>query len=90
MVDDSARYISTEFLKKKKEATQKVKNYLMQLISHNKKPKAIRIDRGKEFLNIDLTDWCHERGITIQQTAPYSPSQNGVAERMNRTLVELA
>jgi hypothetical protein len=28
--------------------------------------------------------------MEIQQTAPYSPSQNGVAERMNRTLVELA
>ena len=90
MVDDSSRYVSTEFLKEKKEATQKVKNYLAQLISHNRKPKAIRIDRGKEFLNINLTDWCQGRGIEIQMMAPYSPSQNGVAERMNRTLVELA
>ena len=90
IVDDSARYISTEFLKKKNDATQKVKNYLMQLISHNRKPKAICIDRSKEFLNIDLTDWCQERGIDIQMMAPYSPSKNGVAKRMNRTLVELA
>ena len=90
MVDDSNQYISMEFLKKKKEATQKVKIYLMQLISHNKKLKAICIDCGKEFLNFDLTDWCQERGIIIQQMAHYSPSQNGVAERMNCTLVELA
>ena len=37
-----------------------------------------------------LKDWCDERGIEIQLTAPYSPSQNGIAERMNRTLVEIA
>ena len=65
---------------------QKVKNYLAQLISHNRKPKAIRIDRGKEFTNKSLTEWCCEKGIEIQMTAPYSPAQNGVAERMNRVV----
>src|ERR1700678_1646267 len=90
MVDDTSRYVTTEFLKKKSDAADKVKNYLAHLISHNRKPKAIRIDRGKEFLNEHLTAWCHEKGIEIQLTAPYSPSQNGVAERMNRTLVEIA
>src|SRR6266849_9770659 len=50
----------------------------------------IRVDRGSEFVNKDLQDWCHSKGMKIQMTAPYSPSQNGVAERMNRTLVELA
>jgi hypothetical protein len=89
-VDDSGRYITTEFLKEKSEAVQKVKDYLAQLISHNRKPKAIRIDRGKEFVNKNLSAWCCEKGIEIQMTAPYSPAQNGVAERMNRTLVELA
>ena len=90
MVDDSSRYITTEFLKKKSDAVSKVKNYLTHLISHRRKPKAIRIDRGKEFLNQHLSAWCQEKGIDIQLTAPYSPSQNGVAERMNRTLVEIA
>ena len=33
--------------------------------------------------------WFSENGLEFQKTAPYSPSQNGVAERMNRTLVEL-
>ena len=90
MVDDSSRYVTTEFLKEKSDAAQKVKDYLAHLISHERKPKAIRIDRGKEFLNRNLTTWCQEKGITIQMTAPYSPSQNGIAERMNRTLTELA
>jgi transposase InsO family protein len=48
------------------------------------------MDRSKEFVNDTLKTWCRENGIDIQLTAPYSPSQNGVAERMNRTIVELA
>lgn len=88
MVDDSSRFITTEFLRDKGRAAEKVKEYLAKLISHNRKPKAIRLDRGKEFLNV--SSWCQEKGIDIQKTAPYSPSQNGVAERMNRTLVEIS
>ena len=53
-------------------------------------PRAIHIDRGKEFVNDELQKWCKQNGLEIQMTAPYSPSQNGVAERMNCTLVELA
>jgi Reverse transcriptase (RNA-dependent DNA polymerase) len=40
-------------------------------------------------VNEKLKRWCKEKGIEIHLTAPYSPSQNGIAERMNRTLVEL-
>ncbi len=89
-VDDSERFNTTEFLKGKNDATQKVKNYLAYLKAHERKPKAIRINQGKEFVNENLMAWCRVRGIEIQMTAPYSPSQNGVAEQMNRTLVELA
>ena len=60
------------------------------LKTQDKKPKAIRVDRGKEFVNDDLKTWCRENGIEIHMTAPYSPSQNGVAERMNQTIVEPA
>jgi transposase InsO family protein len=48
------------------------------------------VDHGTEFINKPMKTWCSQQGIEIQMTAPYSPSQNGVAERMNRTLVELA
>ena len=75
---------------KKRDAVRKVKDYLVYLISDNMKPKAICIDWGKEFINKSLTAWCCERGIEIQMTAPYSPSQNGVAEHMSCTLVKLA
>ena len=77
-----------EFLKQKGEAPKRVKEYLMHLKTQDKKPKAIHVDRGKKFVNDDLKTWCREQGIEIHMTAPYSPSQNGVAKRMNRTIVK--
>jgi hypothetical protein len=90
IVDDAARYITIDFLKGKHEAMQIVRNYLMHLTTHGMSPRAIRTDRGTEFVNEKLIAWCQENGIETQLTAPYSTAQNGVVERMNRTLVELA
>ncbi len=47
------------------------------------------MDNGKELVNEEVKKFCAEEGITIETSAPYSPSQNGVAERFNRTLIEL-
>jgi hypothetical protein len=52
-------------------------------------PKVIQIDSGGEFVNEKVERWCKEHGVEIHRTAPYSPSQNGVVECMNRMLVEL-
>ena len=52
--------------------------------------KAICADNGHEYVNNDLQSWCLDHGIEIQMTAPYTPEQNGVAERWNRTVIELA
>jgi hypothetical protein len=82
--------ITVDFLKGKNEAVGKVKDYLTHLRVHGKTPKYIRVDRGKEFINNPLQVWCGQQGIDIQKTAPYSPSQSGVAEQANRTLVKLA
>ena len=90
LVDDNSHWVTVNYLKEKNHAARYIKNYLTLLINQGRKPRAIRVDRGKEFLSDQLKDWCEERGIEIQLTAPYSPSQNGIAERMNRTLVELA
>ena len=89
-LDDASRRPRVCFLKTKDGATQAVKNYVTNLQTQGKKPKALRFDRGGEFVNDDLLKWLTEQGIEIQMTAGYSPSQNGAAERLNRTLIELA
>jgi len=90
MVDNSTQYITVEFLKLKSQAIKHVQNYLTYLSAQNKNLCTIQVDHSSEFMNTELDQWCREHGIEIQATAPYSPSQNGVAECMNCTLVELA
>ncbi len=50
--------------------------------------KAIRTDRGREYLNTELQGFLNSKGIIHNTTAPYTLEQNGVAERFNRTLME--
>jgi hypothetical protein len=50
--------------------------------------KAVRTDNGGEYLNANLRDYFAGKGVVHQTTTPYTPEQNGAAERLNRTLVE--
>jgi transposase InsO family protein len=52
--------------------------------------KAIRSDNRTEFRNASFDEFCLELGIDQQFSAPRVPQQNGVMERKNRTLVEMA
>ena len=74
---------SLDFTKLKEKAVQSVKNYVTCLKTLGKKPKPLRFNWGKEFINEDLRNWCAEQGIEIQTTAPYSPAQNRITECMN-------
>lgn len=51
--------------------------------------KALRFDHGGEYLSNYFTNFCESHGINQQVTTPYTQQQNGIAERKNRTLVEL-
>jgi hypothetical protein len=48
------------------------------------------MDNAKENLSDQIRKYCGRKGIRIEVTAPYSSTQNGIAERVNRTLVEHA
>ncbi|XP_076918584.1 uncharacterized protein LOC143579055 [Bidens hawaiensis] len=47
----------------------------------------LRTDRGGEFTSSEFHQFCKDNGIARQLTAPYSPQQNGVVERRNRTML---
>jgi transposase InsO family protein len=57
-------------------------------LESGQKLKAIRSDNAPEF--IKLSKELEKDGIRIELTVPYTPSQNGVAERLNRTLITKA
>ncbi|KAG9442738.1 hypothetical protein H6P81_018592 [Aristolochia fimbriata] len=50
----------------------------------------IRSDHGKEFENQDFANFCESKGILHEFSAPKTPQQNGIVERKNRTLQEMA
>ena len=50
----------------------------------------LRSDNGGEYVNNKFTTLCTEQGIQQQHTFPYTPQQNGVVERKNHTLKEMA
>lgn len=56
----------------------------------NLKIKIVRSDRGGEYVGTNLDRWLKEAGIVHKYSNPYEPEQNGTAERLNRTLGEMA
>ena len=52
--------------------------------------KCLRTNNGREYINHRFEDCCVIEGIRLQHSMPYCPQQNGVAERKNRTLKEMA
>lgn len=57
---------------------------------HNLKVSKISTDHGKKFENSNFASFCEKKGITHEFSAPKTPQQNEIAERMNRTLQETA
>ena len=91
IVDDYSRYSCVFFLESKHQVFEHFR--LLALRLNNEHPnclKAIRSDNGTEFRNGSFNEFCLEHGIDQQFSAPRVPQQNGVVERKNCTLVEMA
>lgn len=90
-IDDYSRYTHIYLLTHKYEVSDALKAYLTLVKNKfDRKVKLIRSDRGGEYLSTHLRKYLVNEGIQTQLTASYSPQQNGVAERKNRTLMEMA
>ena len=90
-IDDASRYTEIVMLRNRSEVIQAFKNYKRKVEKQTGKSiKKIRTDNGKEYLSKEFNAYLEEEGITRQLTVEYTPQQNGVAERANRTIVEMA
>jgi len=91
IVDDYYRYTWTLFLTHKSDAFHAFK-ILAKVIHYKKNLKiaSIRSDYGGEFENKDFESFCDEHGIEHNFFAPRTLQQNGVLERKNRSLEEIA
>ncbi|WVZ93262.1 hypothetical protein U9M48_039257 [Paspalum notatum var. saurae] len=90
VVDDFSRFSWVFFMEFKDEAFGFVRDLILRLRNESHKAlRAIRSDNGGEFRNSRFENFCRDLGLEHQVSSPYTPPQNGVVERKNRTLVEM-
>lgn len=90
-IDEYTHYTVTYLMTHKSEVITYFKDYVEKSESHfSLKVVHLYCDNGGEYLSADMKEFCHQKGITYHLTVPYTPQQNSVAERMNRTLTEKA
>lgn len=82
LVDHKSKYTVVHCLERKCEVTEYVKNFISHIKTQfDKTIKCFRTDNGTEFVNSQLETHLQELGIEHQTSVPYSPAQNGSAER---------
>ena len=90
-IDDFGRRTWVYLLRSKAEVFNYFKEFkAMVELQIGKKIKCLRTDNGGEFCSNDFDTFCKDCDIKREKTTLYSPPQNGVAERMNMTLMEKA
>jgi transposase InsO family protein len=88
-VDDYSRLAAAYFLKTKDETFEAFKRFKAWAENKlNRKIKALRDDKGGEYMSAEFNNFCETQGIECEHTIRDTPQQNGVAERLNRTLAE--
>ena len=88
-IDDYSRCVSIHFIKYKTEVFEKFKHFEAMVTKECGLPiRKLRTDNGGEYMSKDFQTYLALKGIEHQLTVPHSPQQNGVAERLNRTLME--
>ncbi|KAK9025004.1 hypothetical protein V6N11_064905 [Hibiscus sabdariffa] len=88
--DDFSRYGYIYLMRHKSEALERFKEFKNEVQNqHGKSIKALRSDRGGEYLSQDFDELLKECGIVSQLTPPGTPQWNGVSERRNRTLLDM-
>ena len=90
-IDDKTRFTWIYFLKTKDEVFDKFLEWKKAVEkSSGKELKTLRTDNGGEYTSRKFEEYLKKEGIRHELTIPKTPEQNGVAERSNRTLVEMA
>jgi hypothetical protein len=91
IVDGYSRY-TWVFLLKSKDETQKyfIKFAKQAESTFEEVIKTIRTDNGSEFKNYTMEEFVVDEGIKHEFSAPYTPQPNGVVERKNRMIIEMA
>ena len=89
-IDDFSRKLWVYFLNEKSEAFTTFKNFKVMVEKRSRHTICgLRTDRGGEFNSKEFIEFCKTQGIRRKLTTAYTPQQNGVAERKNRTILNM-
>jgi transposase InsO family protein len=89
-IDDYTRYSHVYLISHKSETLACFKKFIILVENQlDRKVKALRTDHDREYLSDEFKPMCEENGIVRQLIIPYTPQQNGVAEKRNRNLLEI-
>ncbi|KAJ9567521.1 hypothetical protein OSB04_003487 [Centaurea solstitialis] len=89
IINDFSRRVWAFFLKRKSDVFGTFRDWRMMIEKQSgKEVKYLRMDNGLEFCSEEFNAYCRKNGITRHRTVAHTPQQNGVAERMNRTILE--
>ena len=90
-IDEKSKYTWLTLIKTKDRVLEAFKNFQAYVSNHyNAKLKIFRSDNGGEYTSNAFKQHLASHGILHQTSCPYTPQQNGVAERKNRHLMEVA
>ena len=90
-IDDSTRKTWVYYLKQKFDVFETFKKWKSLVENETgKKLKFLRSNNGGEYCSKSFEDYCSVNGIIRQKTVPGTPQENGVSERMNKTIMECA
>ena len=88
-IDDHTHHVWVYILERKDEVFQQFREWKVQVEkSTGRNIKILRTDNGGEYTSTEFTSYLTSEGIRHEVTIPHTPQQNGVSERLNRTLVE--
>ncbi|KAJ0859324.1 putative RNA-directed DNA polymerase [Helianthus annuus] len=90
IIDDFSRKVWSFFLKHKRDVFSTSRNWKVQVEKQSGLVvKYLGIDIGLKFCSEEFNAYCRKEGITRYRTVVHTPQQNGVADRMNRTIMEM-
>jgi len=91
LIDDFSRYTVLYLLHSKDEVPGKLQEYIAYVSNKfGRMPKLLQSDNGTEYTGHNTQTVLKKAGIEFQTTVPFSPQQNGIAEKKNRHLCESA
>eukprot|EP01018_Ginkgo_biloba_P039070 Gb_05294 [translate_table: standard] len=91
LIDDCSRKTWVYCLKEKSEDFKIFTEFKAKVENESGyRIQMLRSDNGGEFISNEFKDFCKKNRIRRQLTTPYTPQQNGVVERKNRIVMEMA